>query len=127
MHPHPLPCHPVRDELQALLVLELAEAQASESGFAAHALCRLAAGDELYGNRSAQLDLSRLIGELSERAADLGAWGAVSLQALDREIEEGPGRQLIESALHASISMGALAYQALMLARNHLPQEGGAS
>jgi hypothetical protein len=46
-----------------------------------------------------------------------------SLQALDREIDAGPGRELIESALRAAIVFGALAYQALMLARDHIPEE----
>jgi hypothetical protein len=119
------PSDRVRDDPQALLVLELAETEAGESGFAAHALCRLAAEEDAHGNPGAQHDLLRLIGELAQSAADLGSWGVASLQALDREIDAGPGRELIESALRASIVFGALTYQALVLARDHLPSEIG--
>jgi hypothetical protein len=118
-----LPSARVRDEPQAVLVLELAEAEAGESGFTAHALCRLAAAEEAHGHGGTQPDLSRLISELSQSAADLGSWGVASLQALDREIDAGPRRELIESALRAAIVFGALAYQALNLARDHLPAE----
>jgi hypothetical protein len=106
-----------------MLCLELAESEAGESGFAAHALCRLAAGEEISSDRSAELHLVRLINELAESAADLGSWGVLSLQALEREIDKGARRELIESALRASILFGALSYKALMLARDHLPAE----
>jgi hypothetical protein len=109
-------------ELQALLVLELAEAPAGESGFAARALCRLA-GDELLRGERAQPGLARVIDELVERAADLGSWGVVSLRALDGEMDAGPSRELVESPLRASIFLGALAYKALTLARGHVPTE----
>jgi hypothetical protein len=123
MHSDQLPSARVLDEPQAVLVLELAETEAGASGFAEHALCRLAAAGEGHGNGSAPRDLSRLISELSQSAADLGSWGVASLQALDREIDAGPRRELIENALRASVLFGALTYQALVLARNHLPTE----
>jgi hypothetical protein len=116
----------LRHELQALLVLESTEAEAGKSGFAAHVLCRLATWGQIHEDQ-AQFGLSRLINELSEVTADLGSWGVVSLQALDHEIAVGPGRELIENTLRASILLGALAYKALTLARDHLPQETGGS
>jgi hypothetical protein len=117
-----LPSDRAHDELQAVLELELAEAQAGQSGFAAHALCRLAAAEETHGNRWYH-DLSRLISELSDSAAGAGSLGVAALQALDRELDEGPRRELIENALRAAIVFAALTYQALILARNHLSTE----
>jgi hypothetical protein len=104
-----------------LLILELAEAEAGESGFATHALCRLSVGDR---QPRAQHDLARTINELAESAADLGMWGALSLQALDHAIDIArPHREFIQSALRASVVLGAITYKALALARDHLPTE----
>jgi hypothetical protein len=115
--PRKLSSDSVGDELDALLVLELAEAEAGESGFAEHALCRLAK-EEAYGE-----GLMRL-GDLAETAADLGSRAVLSLQALNHEIDRAsPHRELIETALRASVLFGALAYKALILARDHLLAE----
>jgi hypothetical protein len=122
--PRKLSSDRVADELDALLVLERAEAEAGESGFAAHALCRLVAGEGLYGDRCAQLGLSQLISELATGAADLGSLSAASLQALDREIDAAsPHCEFIGTALRAAVLFGALSYKALILARDHLPAE----
>jgi hypothetical protein len=109
-------------ELQALLVLELAETEAGESGFAAHALSRLS----VDGDRQPRAlhDLHRIVNELAVSAADLGSWGALSLQALDHAGDiPRRHREFIESALRASIVLGAITYRALVLARDHLPAE----
>jgi hypothetical protein len=115
------PSAAVLDEFQALLVLELAEGEAGESGFAAHALCRLASEEEAHSKRP---DLPGFINELAENAADMGSRGVLSLEALDHTVDAAsPHRELIETALRASILLGALAYKALMLARDHLPAD----
>jgi hypothetical protein len=122
--PRRLSSDPVGDELNAVLVLELAEAEAGESGFAAHALDCLAARRGLYGEDWGRLDLARVISGLSEGAADLGSWGAVSLQTLDHAIDiASPHRELIESALRAAVLLAAISFKALTLARDHVPAE----
>jgi len=112
---------PCRDETLELIWLELAEAEAGESGFAAHVRRRLAAGEELYGARWAQLGLARLVDELAEEAADLGSWGVLALEALENEPDIDPAqRELIATTLHAAILWGAYAHNALTIARGHL-------
>jgi hypothetical protein len=115
----------VADELDALLVLELAEAEAGGSGFAAHALRHLAKA-QTHGKDWTRLGLAGFLSELTETAADLGSRGALSLQALDHAVDAAsPHRELIETALRSSILFAALAYKALMLARDHLPAHTG--
>jgi hypothetical protein len=102
------------------LWLERAELHAGRSGFAEHATTRLAAGERMYGNRWARLGLMRLVAELSEEAADLGAWSVLALQALDRA-ELPPGsRECAAARLHAAILCGAHAHHALSGASREL-------
>jgi hypothetical protein len=118
--PRKLSSDRVADELDALLVLEFAEAEAGESGFAAHALGRIAARD----GQGEKLDLRRVIHELAQSVADVGSWGVLSLQALDHAVDAAsPHRQFIESALRAAVVFAALTYKALILAQDHLPAE----
>jgi hypothetical protein len=121
--PRRLSSDPVGDELKAVLVLELAEAEAGQSGFAAHALCRLAR-EEAHGENWMRLDLPGFISEIAETAAELGSLGVLSLQALDHATDaDSPHREFIASALRASIVFGGLTYKALVLARDHLSAE----
>ena len=109
-----------RDENRERVWLELAELDAGESGFADHAHRRLAAGEELYGDRWAHIGIERLIDELLAEAADLGAWSCLALEALEHEA--GPcvaERELIASALWAVQLWGAYAHHALAIARAH--------
>jgi hypothetical protein len=118
------------DDLQALLVLELAEAEAGESGFAAHALRQLAAREELYGRgATTPCGLARLIDELSDAAANLGGCSAFGLgRVLDTHAcppgkkDEGERSQLdlIGTSLHAIVLWAAFSHSALSIARGHL-------
>ncbi|MGH3049136.1 MAG: hypothetical protein ACRDLK_03180, partial [Gaiellaceae bacterium] len=93
-----------RDEGRERLWLARAERAAGASEFAGRAALRLALGDLAYGHRWAELGLDRLITEVAEEAADLGAWGVLALQALERD----PSRDLagdgpIGRRLHGAI------------------------
>ncbi len=119
-----------RQEARELLWLELAELDAGASGFAEHAIRRLAEGERLYGSHWAELGLERLVDELLEEAADLGAWGVLALQALEAlELHEpnldGPRGELIATALRAAILWGAFGHRALTIARGHLEDGRG--
>jgi hypothetical protein len=116
----------IRDPAGERVWLERAELEAGASGFAEHALRRLAAGQELYGDRWAQLGVDRLVGEMLEEAADLGSWGVLALEALEHEPDlDGPQGELIATTLRAAILWGAFAHHALKLARGHLEDSRG--
>jgi hypothetical protein len=86
------------DELQALLVIELAEAEAGESGFAAHALRQLAARRDLHGHRpTTPTGLGRLIDKLGDITANLGCRAAFGLGRLGREHADGRSRSSTSS------------------------------
>lgn len=89
--------------------------------FAEQALLRLADGESAYGDRWAELSLARLIDELAEEAADLGAWGVLALQALRRDAPpDDPVGAAIASRLHGAILAGARAHRDLDQARADL-------
>jgi hypothetical protein len=93
--------------------LERAELHAGWSGFAEHTITRLAAGERAYGDRWTELGVERLLAELSEEAADLGAWSVLALQALEHAELPQPCFERIAALLHATILCGAHAHQAL--------------
>ena len=87
---------------------------------------RLAVGQELYGDRWAGLGFERLLSELEEEAADIGAWGVLALQA----VQTAPNvsdvmRDHIWLLVHVAIALGAYSYQALALVRGDLEQRAG--
>jgi hypothetical protein len=99
--------------------LELAELSAGRSGFLEHALMRLAAGEHAYGNRWAHMGLDHLLRELTEEAADIGAWGVLALQALEHH-PSAHDVDRIARQLHAALLWAAYAHLELVLARREL-------
>ena len=84
--------------------LRRAAADAGAADFADHAIARLEDGAVAYGDRWAELGIGRLVTELVEEAADLGAWGVLAFQAL--ELEGGlneASRVSLGGRLHAAI------------------------
>lgn len=81
--------------------------------FATHALDRLASGEILYGSRWTELGVSRLLDEILEEAADIGAWGVLALQALDVEVACPVTRMTVAELIEVAIAAGALAHRAL--------------
>jgi hypothetical protein len=112
-----------RDERRERCWLEAAELRAERSNVAAHANRRLAAGERAYGNRWTELGVVRLLTELAEEAADLGAWGVLALQALEHDTGiRTTQRDAIANALHDAILYGAHAHAALTRARAATPE-----
>lgn len=109
-----------RDEPRERHWLEHAEMQAGRSGFSRHAAHRLAAGDHAYGDRWARRELAELLAELSEEAADLGAWGVLALQALELQHLPNLVQRQIADRLHATIRLGAHAHRELVRSRLEL-------
>lgn len=59
------------------------------SAFSEHALARLNAGEEEYGDRWRDLGAQRLVAEMLKEAADIGGWGALVLRSLcDADTQE---------------------------------------
>ncbi len=103
--------------------LSLAELRAGRSGFTEHALMRLAAGERAYGDRWAARTVDELLGELTEEAADLGAWGVLALQALSAKDAAGGRRsRRVAEQLEAAITCGAEAHSLLIQARRALAE-----
>lgn len=101
--------------------LRRAEIDAGAASFAAHAIARLDAGASVYGERWAELGVERLITELAEEAADLGAWGVLALQALElKQALSAAARAAIASRVHAAILAGGRAHRELERARDEL-------
>jgi hypothetical protein len=111
----------IRNESRERFWLQGAERGAGRSGFASHALMRLAAGERAYGDRWAGMGIDHLLGELSEEAADIGAWAVLALQALEREGELGASDdEWIAARLRAAILWGAYAHYEVLRARPEL-------
>jgi hypothetical protein len=117
-----------RDEARERLWLEDAVANlgTADTKFVEHALRRLAVGQELYGDRWAGLGFERLLSELEEEAADIGAWGVLALQAVQTDPNVSDVmRDHIWLLVHVAIALGAYSYQALALVRGDLEQRAG--
>lgn len=104
-----------------------AERAAGAGHFTTHALRRLDAGQAAYGDRWATLGLHRLVHELLEEAADLGAWGVLALEALERDAASlsDTQRRRLEGLLHAAIVAGARAHRELERALGFRPDGSG--
>jgi hypothetical protein len=110
-----------RDLETERLCLERTEFHAAARTFAAHALDRLAAGEDVYGDRWTTLGADRLLVELLEEAADLGAWGVLPLQALEHDPELPPVvRDRVATGVRGAILCGAHAHATLERARVEL-------
>ena len=95
----------------------LAEAARGHQPFVDHALARLDAGDELYGDSWVWIGMRRHLAELLEEAADLGAWAVLAHQALDHEPRlSAVDRQRVAGAVAAAARHGARAHAALTAA-----------
>jgi hypothetical protein len=109
------------DEARERALLTLAELQAGESGFVAHAGRRLIDRERAPGDSVSPRDLERMVGELSHACADMGAAAVLALLALDRQPElDSARRELIATALRAAILWGACAHKAVEIAGFHL-------
>lgn len=117
---------PAREPSRELLWLLRAQASAgAESGFTDHAVRRLAAGQELHGDRWADLGFERLLTELEDQAADIGAWGVLALQVVEADPNiSDVMRDHIGLLVHVAMALGAYSYEALTLARSDLEQPG---
>jgi len=91
----------------------LADAARRHDLFVAQAQARLEVGEEVYSNSWAWIGLRRLLAELLEEAADLGAWSVLADQALDREQLTEQERQRIRALLELAARRGAQAHAAL--------------
>lgn len=95
--------------------LESAERAASPSGFADRARRRLEVGERSYGDRWARAGLPRLLGELAEEAADLGASSALAVQALALDVRlDSAARRELRSLLDQVSRAGAAAHAAIV-------------
>lgn len=110
-------CRDPRAEQRWLVVAELS---AGQSGFTRHALMRLDAGQQAYGEGWTARPVDELLGELAEEAADLGAWGVLALQALELGRLDRTVRARIADLLRDAILAGAQAHRALVDARREL-------
>lgn len=127
-HPAPSNAAPAARNTQAERAWLLSAAGAAGAQhYATHALRRLTAGQATYGDRWTSLGLDRLVLELLEEAADLGAWGVLALQALDADpaLSEAVG-PAIATRLHEAITAGARAHRELELAQSHLERRQAA-
>jgi hypothetical protein len=88
------------------------------SGFVQHARERLEMGEALYGDRWASAGIRQLLAELRTEAADLGAWSALTLQALDDLGDDERAALVVQ--LRAVARAGAEAYAALETANRLL-------
>lgn len=68
--------------------LDAAELGIQAEGFADHARRRLQAGERAYAGRWAGVGWHQFAHELTEEAADLGAWAVLALQTIERDVPE---------------------------------------
>ena len=105
-------CRDVALERALLEGAELAaNTHAGAGGFSAHARQRLEVGESAYGSRWARAGWQQLAQELTEEAADLGAWSALTQHTIDRDLPASvhtEARALLETiALHGAIAHAA--------------------
>ncbi len=115
---------PRRDLEKERHYFETAASGAGASSFADLARARLEVGERLYGDRWATLGIDRLLVELAEEALDLGAWGALALQALPFEpLIHSTTQLLIARSIHEAIDAGAIAHVAIVRALANLGED----
>jgi hypothetical protein len=114
---------PPRDPARELAWLQEAvvELGVGDAVFVDHALRRLALEREFHGG---EMGLARLLATLEERAADIGAFGVLALEALASEPDLSDlMRDHVSAVVHAAIVLGAYSYQALTIARLDLGED----
>ena len=92
--------------------------------FTSHVHRRLAMGDQMYGDRWQALGLERLLTEITEEAADLGAWAVLALQALDLTEAGSSERRALAGGLMVAARAGAQAHAAIVEAAEALVSKG---
>ncbi len=88
--------------------------------FREHASRRLVTGEREYGESWATRGIADLLLEISEECADLGAWCALTEQALDLSDIDPADREHVSAALLCAARMGALAWARVAHARVRL-------
>lgn len=91
----------------------LEDAAGPSQTFAPHARRRLDRGETDYGDRWTRTPLDRLLAELAEEAADLGAWSVLIAQALDAEGVPADVREHVTAALRVAARAGGEAHAAV--------------
>ena len=92
----------------------LRDAARGHDPFVQHALDRLEAGEEPFGDSWAWIGIRKHLAELAEEAADVGGWAALADQALDREHGlSDVDRARIRAVLELVARRGAQAHEAL--------------
>jgi hypothetical protein len=85
--------------------------------FREHACRRLAAGEVEYGDSWATRPIEGLLSEIIEECADIGAWAALTDQAVDRTEFDQADRELITEALLDAARLGAFAWARIATAQ----------
>jgi hypothetical protein len=92
----------------------LLDANRGPGAFVVHVEERLAAGEDTFGDSWMWIGIRRHLTELLEEAADLGAWGCLADQALDRENDLSDlHREQLRSVLVVAARRGASAHGVL--------------
>jgi hypothetical protein len=92
----------------------LTEGARGDRPFIDDAQARLAAGEDTFGDSWMWIGIRRHLTELLEEAADLGAWGCLADQALDRENDLSDlHREQLRSVLVVAARRGASAHGVL--------------
>jgi hypothetical protein len=103
----------------------LTEGARGDRPFIDDAQARLAAGEDTFGDSWMWIGIRRHLTELLEEAADLGAWGCLAEQALERENDLSDlHREQIRAVLTTAAHCGAQAHAALTRARTSLEKYG---
>jgi hypothetical protein len=92
--------------------------------FREHASRRLVTGEQEYGDSWATRGLADLLLEISEECADIGAWCALTEQALELSDIDPGDREHVSSALLCAARMGALAWARINQAQRLLDTIG---
>lgn len=85
-------------------------------GWAEHVHTRLAAGQEIHGDRWAERPLTALLYEILEEAADIGAWAALAEQRLDAADFDDDAKAMVRSCLSDAVGSGSWAHWYITLA-----------
>jgi len=109
---------------RAIEVAFIEAAARGERAFIEHVAARLEAGQELYGDQWRGRGVAELVGELLEEAADVGAWSALTLQAVDLEPLADADRLRLGALLTVAVQHAAGAHAALCSARALLAARG---
>jgi hypothetical protein len=89
--------------------------------FREHASKRLAAGEEEYGDSWATRGIVDLLSEIAEECTDIGAWAALTEQALDQRVDlDSAEREAVAKALLKAARLSSFAYALVMNARRRL-------